>query len=440
MADPLSTSASIAGLISLADTVFRHVFKYARGVAGAREEVQSLSHEINHLSSVLRSLHALASELEAEGQAFEPALRLEHLIICQQLFERIRRRVKKAADSFEKRSTWEGVPRQLKWPFSASETKCLLADISRCKETITLAASADSMRTLQLCLTKQTENSSKIDKAIEKIDKVEIHTQILVDQKKRLVLDFFLKPETNPQTSLAQNIKLRYPTTGGWLLSSHTFTDWLDNPGSRLWLSGIPGGGKTILASGIIQECLSRSSAEIGAGFFFCDYKNEATLTAVNILGATASQLARQRDDAYQLLQDYYAELHPARALNKVADADELKNLIGAMCELFQQVFIIVDGLDECGDNIRVVVEYLLELATVTDSTSIALLSRDEFEIRARLEGDFKEISIEAHTEDLELYVRAEMERRIQIGRLRIQNLDIKDEISEQLVSLANGM
>ncbi|KAI9163536.1 Ankyrin repeat domain-containing protein [Paramyrothecium foliicola] len=440
MADPLSASASIAGLLSLADTVFRYVFKYARGAAGAKEEIQSLAHEINNLSSVLRNLNALASELEAEGQTFEPALKLAHLIDCQQTFEKIKNRVKKATDSFESRSKWEGIQRQLKWPFSAPETKSLLADVSRCKETIALAASADNMRTLQLCLAKQTEQSSKLDRMIEKLDRIEIQTQIHIDQKKALVLDFFLKPETNPQPSLAYNIKLRHATTGGWLLSSDKFTDWMKTRGSRLWLNGIPGGGKTILASAIIQESLARSSADVGVSFFFCDYKNAASLTVVNILGAIASQIALQHDEAYKLLEDYYTELHPLRALNKNADPDELRALIANMSELFRQVYLVVDGIDECGDDTASVAEALAELATTTESTSIALFSRNELEIRAWLEDNYDDISIEAHTEDLELYVRSEMERRMQTGRLVIQNLKVKDEIAEELVKRANGM
>ncbi|RSM13754.1 hypothetical protein CEP52_001698 [Fusarium oligoseptatum] len=437
MADPLSMAASIAGLMSLADTAFRYVFKYARGVVGAKKEVESLSAEINALAGVLRSLHALASELEAEA-SFEPTLRMQHLIHCKQSLETIRNRVKKAADDFDNKAKWEGIARRLKWPFSVSETKDLLSDISRCKETLTLATSADTIRKLQICLANQEDLDRKLGKKLDDI--TDILERDEVNVRKRLVLDFFMKPEANPKANLSQSLRLRHPTTGSWLTLSHAFRTWLDTPGSRLWLNGIPGGGKTVLAGAVIEEALSARSPDIAVAFFFCDYKNKATLAPVNILGAIASQIARQNDDAFDLLQDYYQELHPARALDRVADADELRASITKMSEHFKQTIIIIDGLDECGENIDSVLDSISELSMSTTTTSLALFSRDELNIRTWLHEEFEEISIEAHKEDIELFVRAEMEQRIQNNRLKVNNLKIKDEIGEELITRANGM
>ncbi|EEU46553.1 uncharacterized protein NECHADRAFT_37523 [Fusarium vanettenii 77-13-4] len=437
MGDPLSTAASIAGLMSLADTVFRYVFKYARGAVNAKKEVEALSTEINGLSAVLRGLHALASELEAEA-SFEPTLRMQHLTHCKQTLETLRNRVKKAADDFDNKTKWEGITRRLKWPFSASETKDLLSDISRCKETLTLATTADTMRKLQIFLTNQADLDLKLDKKLD--DVIHILQRDEVDVRKRLILDFFMKPDANPKSNLSQSIKLRHPTTGSWLTTSHAFRAWLDTPGSRLWLNGIPGGGKTVLAGAVVQEALSIGSPDTAVAFFFCDYKNPATLLPLNIIGALASQIARQNDDAFDLLQDYYQELHPARALDRVADVDELRAIIAKMSQLFKQVTVIIDGLDECGENTDSVLESISELAVSTTSTSLALFSRDELNIRTWLHEDFEEISIEAHTEDIELFVRAEMEHRIQNSRLKVNNLKIKDDIAEELITRANGM
>lgn len=75
MADPLSVSASIAGIISLADIVFRCLYHYARAAAGAKGEIQALSTEIHDLGGVLRNLDALCRTLETEpNQGFDPSL------------------------------------------------------------------------------------------------------------------------------------------------------------------------------------------------------------------------------------------------------------------------------------------------------------------------------------------------------------------------------
>jgi hypothetical protein len=189
----------------------------------------------------------------------------------------------------------------------------------------------------------------------------------------------------------------------------------------------------------VIQDALSASSADVGVAFFFCDYKKEATLTPVNILGGLASQLARQKDEFFDILQGYYEELHPVRGLNKLADADELRARLCSMAEELNNLIIVVDGIDECGDRTSDVLEMLVELADTADNVTIALFSRYEVGIQDYLQN-FEQIPITAHTEDLRDYVRAELEQRTQSGRLSLYNMDLKNEIGEELVRRANGM
>lgn len=441
MADPLSLSASIAGIISLADVVFRTVYKYHKGVKDAKSDIHALAEEINGLSAVLRTLQALASELEAEGGAFDPTLRNHYLSHCKATLDRVEKRVKKGIDSFSRQSSkLDGFVRQLKWPFSSSETKEIMGELSRHKHTITLALSADSMRKLQLCLSKVDDLAKDTSAIAEAVKRIDINTQIAVDYRKERVLDFFMR--VSPQANLEMSIKLRHPMTGLWLTESPSFGHWLETPGSRLWLSGIPGAGKTVLAGAVIQEALTRSYAMdgVGVGFFFCDYKDSSTWNITNILGAVASQLARQKDEAFEVLQDYYHELHPPRGLEKTPDPSELRTRISKMSELFDQVMIIVDGLDECGDNTDDVVEVLSELGEYTTALSMALFSRDHYNIRAHLEGDFEHVEIAAHTDDIQLYVAAELDKRIRTRRLQLTNMEIKDEVMETLVNRAQGM
>lgn len=437
--DPLSLSASIAGLISLADPVFRAVFKYARAVKDARSDVQTLADEINGFITILRSLEALALDLESEGNTFDRTLSTHDLFEINKILAKVDQRVKKATDSFS-RSKLEGVVRQLKWPFSVSETKELLNDLSRHKATITLALSADSIHTMQMSLSKTKLLATEVSKMAEVVRRVEINTQIAVEYKQERILDFFMK--LSPQINLETSIKLRHPMTGLWLTDSPSFSYWLESPGSKLWLSGIPGAGKTVLAGSVIQEALTRSYTmdNVGVGFFFCDYKNDKTWNPVNILGAIASQLARQKNEAFAILQAYYDNLNPRGGLSKTPDSEELRAKIGEMSEVFVQTFIVVDGLDECGETTDDVVDILLELATYNPAITMALFSRDHDNIRYQLEEDFKHVSIAAHTEDIRLYVGAELENRIRTHRLRLTSVAIKDEILETLVQRADGM
>jgi hypothetical protein len=438
--DPLSLAASISGLVTIADTVFTRVHKYIRAVKAAKEEIQALSEEINWLAATLRSLRALASELEAEGDVFDPTLMVHLVGHCRQTLGKIESKVKNAADGISGSSKSKAVGATLKWPFSVSETKALLAEVSRHKATMTSALAADTMRKLQLCLTKVDENGQHIIAISQDVKDIKINTQILLDNRKRKVLDFFMK--MSPQTNLETSIKLRYPTTGLWLTESVAFSLWLETPGSKMWLRGIPGAGKTVLAGSVIQEALthSRNTPGVAAGFFFCDYKNPVTQDPANILSAIASQLARQKDEAFEILLGYYDELHPAGGLERGFDPEEVLTIAGEICDLFEQVIIVVDGLDECGDQTDSVVKVLSDLALNNPRISMALFSRDDYSIGTRLQEDFQTVSIEANTEDIKLFVGAEMEKRIREGRLELTSMDIKDEIMQTLVSRAQGM
>lgn len=437
--DPLSLSASIAGLISLADPVFRAVFKYARAVKDARNDVQALADEISGLITILLSLRALSLDLESEGDPFDPALSAHHLHHFAKVISKIEQRVNKATGSFN-RSKLDGVIRRLKWPFSASETKELLDDLSRQKATITMALSAESMRKVQLILSKDTELGKEVSAIAQAVMRVEINTQIAIEDTQQRILDYFMK--ISPQPNLEMSIKLRHPMTGLWLTESPNFTYWMESPGSKLWLSGIPGAGKTVLAGAVIQKALARSYTldDIGVGFFFCDYKTRITWDPVNILGALASQLARQKNEAFTILKDYYDTIHPQRGLPQTPDADELRSIIGQMSELFSQMIIVVDGLDECDENTEDVVDVLLELATYNSTISMALLSRNHDNIRYRLQSDFTHCSIAAHTNDVSLYVGAELDQRIRAKRLQLSSDAMRDEITETLIKRAGGM
>ncbi|KAF9769047.1 hypothetical protein IL306_013603 [Fusarium sp. DS 682] len=439
MADPLSLAASVAGLISLADLVFKTTYKFVRAAKDAKDEIQSLVDEINNLASVLRRLEALTSDLEDEGQSFDPTLRNHYLNHCYKTFNRIESRVKKASESF-KRSKLDGIVRQLKWPFSSSETRELLAELSRHKETISVALLADTMRKIQISLSKSDDIDKKITALGEVARRIEINTTIAINDRKKRILDHFMK--ANPQPALQTSIRLRHSMTGLWLTESPNFIRWLETPSSKLWLTGIPGAGKTVLAGSVIQEALSRSHAceRIGVAFFFCDYKEPSTWNIVNIFSALASQLARQNDESYNVLDTYYESLYPPEGLPRTADAEDLRAEISRMCEKFDQTIIVVDGLDECDDLTDEVVDNLIQLADYSEGVSMALFSRDHYNIRVRLDEEFEHIQIAAHTEDVQLYVNAEVDKRIRTRQLQLTSADMKEEIRHALVKKADGM
>ncbi|KAL8375650.1 hypothetical protein RB595_006978 [Gaeumannomyces hyphopodioides] len=440
MADPLSIAASIGGVISLADVVYlrlKKIVKYAKKVKDAADDIETLAAEVSLISGTLHRLSLLAKALEDETA--DPTLRIEHIQGCSRILAKIEGLVSKALEDLEGPSTFDALQRKLKWPFSSSVVAGLMGELSIHKDSITLALSADTMSGLleNLAMTAKIECSVN-EISVELSDMRKITTRIQEDSERRKILEFF--GQVNPQKYYDASLGLRHPLTGLWLLELPEFKTWLSEPGSKLWLRGIPGAGKTVLAGNMIEKALGRSSVSSAVAFFFCDYRDSETLEVVNILGALVSQLARQGDAAYQLLETYYSELHPATSLPKRPSVDGLKSLLAEMAALYGSTYVIVDGLDECEKQLRSVVQALLPEAGNQQSMSVAILSRDEPDIRRTIGDRFVELEILAHSEDLAHYVAAQIAERLQAGRLRFNDPLLKHETGQALIKGAGGM
>jgi hypothetical protein len=147
--DPLSLSASIAGLISIADMVAGRSYNYIKEARGASKEVRKLLEEITSLFGILNSLRLVASRYEEER--FDSTMQSQHIHTCHTLLEKIKERLDKADPSHvdEKKSQFRQkastLGRTLIWPFSSAETKGLIAEVGKQKATLSLALAADGM-------------------------------------------------------------------------------------------------------------------------------------------------------------------------------------------------------------------------------------------------------------------------------------------------------
>lgn len=451
MSDPLSIAGSIAGIVQLSAAVFQQVSKFTKEAKGAKNSVKDLADQIRNLSGILQNLALLAASLENENARTEnknatiehknarTTFRAQHLHGCSQTLFEVEKRLKKAQDDFAGPRA-NSILRSLRWPFSADETRALVSDMAGHRSTLELALSAETLEKLLQTLARQDEIKSgltSLAQNVERLSAVQIRAQM--SEKRSKIVETFLK--VNPQNNFLTSTRLRQPMTGLWLTeSNHTFQKWRDIPHSAIWLSGIPGAGKTVLSGAAIEEILQLSSDSTAVAFFYCDYKNDESKKVGNVLSALAVQLAQQSDAAFPLLETYYNGLTAQTGLRGGPDAAGLQELISRIAALYEKVYIIIDGLDECDSNVAEVAAALMELRGNSPSVSMAVFSRNELEIREELEEDFAHVEIAAHSEDLDLYVRGEMSKRRQLKKLAINNPDLSEAIRDKLVGGAQGM
>ncbi|KAK8032693.1 hypothetical protein PG990_002427 [Apiospora arundinis] len=426
MADPLSISASVAGLVTLADIVFDRLIAYGKSVKHAEAESRKLAREVVILRGLLDSLSRLADALHHES--FDSKFRMHHLEACERTLSEIHETLKKHAGG--------NAAKNLIWPFKERHLKELHENLSRHKETINTALSANSLEAILRLLTNEQDHAAELLQEVK--DNTKITTRIHEDGERRKILDYYLK--VNPQSNYDMSRRLRQPGTGLWLTRLPEFQRWLTAPNSRLWLKGIPGAGKTVLAGVVIGEALDKSTESVATAFFFCDYKNGHTHTPGAILQALIYQIAIQKEEAYAKLEQHYQAHNLAGGLPKTPDVESLNGILQHMIKLYDHVFLIVDGIDECGKYTEDVLETLTAISEAEDNISMALLSRDEDNIRDLLKGISAPIEIAAHKDDVAKYVREQLGDRVRRRRLRFDDPELKEEILDKLVEGSKGM
>ena len=105
----------------------------------------------------------------------------------------------------------------------------------------------------------------------------------------------------------------RIPCTGEWLLAEENCKFWVDGSGtSCLFCPGIPGAGKTILTSLVINHLESRIAAiKPIVAFVFFDYKEQGRQMVKAILRSLLRQVIESVGGISQPIQHLYDALLP---------------------------------------------------------------------------------------------------------------------------------
>ncbi|KAH8897603.1 ankyrin [Thozetella sp. PMI_491] len=465
MADPLSITASIVGIVQLATSVFSGLSRFAKQAKDAKSQVSELARETRNLSGILHNLSLLSSSMDKsnsdpwdsdeqhstgfviaddDGSLALSNYQAHALHACRETLLKLKTRLAKARVDFESGRKRDALVRSVKWPFSTSETTQLLQEMERHKTNITMALSTDTIEKLLETLSKQTLIESEIKEVRKTLaQRFAQQDRLQHEGQRREVVNFYAKTDkVNPRSNLQASLNQRQPMTGLWLLEGSKFLEWVAMDNGKLWLTGIPGSGKTVLCGAVIERMAQESDDMTALAFFFCDYKNTASQVLNTVLGSLAAQIALQNDKAFDVLQQAYDNDRLSSGFQKPIEAAGFIQVIIEMSAFFNKITLVIDALDECGDEATVAAlsSNLQILAKECPVISMALFSRLEEPIRDFLAEDFDTIQISAHTEDLELFVGAQMATMKSLKDLPVKNPDLNEDIHQTLVHKASGM
>ena len=268
-------------------------------------------------------------------------------------------------------------------------------------------------------------------KQLEKAKKQNIHRQIL----KAI-------PSVDTESKHRKLRNLRYPGTGSWIFEDEKFRQWRNSAqSSMICCHGIPGCGKTVLASTIIDE-LQVNSPKVRVIYYYCDYSDKRTLQIDRIVGTLLKQF---------FLGGLVPEEIEARIPNTYIEGRQIlrpSELIDLVCFAVKSslpTFIVLDGLDECEKEIRQqMIDMFCHLSKLKNAVVRTLiLCRDEDQLLSlrALQGIPRiRISTSALEGDIKSFVTGSVRFRVQSGELKMRNPDLENEIVSELVSKAHGM
>ncbi|KAJ7595991.1 hypothetical protein C8J56DRAFT_819421, partial [Mycena floridula] len=265
-----------------------------------------------------------------------------------------------------------------------------------------------------------------------KVDNVLEHVRDAETAKKR---EEFLNWISKLDFQATQNETFTKHTagTGDWFLKQQDFVDWKDGKIKFLWCPGIPGAGKTILWQHLHSAILQPKIAVI---CIYCDYKRQEEQTPTQLLGSVLKQLVQQHSS----ISDHLVTLHKMGVHPSIA---ELFAALQTEVLLYSQVYIVVDALDECSESNQARELFFSShsqgLWSLPDHVHLLITSRDIPSISQEL-GSTPRISIEAHNEDLETYIRGRITTDYKLKRLVKDDITLVAEIIKQVILKAAGM
>lgn len=443
--DPLGATASVIAVLQLSS----EVVTYINSAVSATNERRRLREEVRACGYVLHQLKDEADDSEV-GKAWSETIKA--LEAPGAPLARLWIALRTVRAKLQPKEGPKRVLDNLKWPFSEKEVEKIIETIEREKSLLGLALNNECRKLIQEIKKSSREHERRLADLADAIgeDSKHSHDQLAelkhnldtlrvhqddqhTAEVRRVILDWLAPMDYAPQQS--DFINRRQVGTGKWLLDSAEFKAWKETDNETIFCPGIPGAGKTILTSIVVQELTTNfvSDENVGVAYIYCHFRRQNQQSADDLFANLLKQLAdgrRSLPDSVSYLYNKYKDQRERPPL------DEILATLQYVAALYSKVFIIVDALDECQTASRK--SFLLEIFALQAKcrANIFATSRPIPEVTEIFKG-LKSLGIRASKEDVERYLEGHIG---QLSAFDEWSQRLRDEIKTRISDAVDGM
>ncbi|KAJ7444764.1 hypothetical protein B0H11DRAFT_1619499, partial [Mycena galericulata] len=238
-------------------------------------------------------------------------------------------------------------------------------------------------------------------------------------------INFFLR-----QADISQ---MRVKGTGGWLLEDPLFKQWQSGSGSTLWCHGIPGAGKTVLVSMVVDHLSAafRNNEDIGVACIYLNHKDVNSQTPSRLLAGLWRQLVLDKDIG-SIAEDLYKQ-HQEKGT--APSLEETVNVLHSSLKEFSKVFIIIDAIDEYpGDERSILLKHLAEQMSLSLNVNLMVTSRPHVPAGPPL-PNVETLEISAMPEDIQKFVNAQIDSSSRLSKHVQRQSKLRENIHSKISS-----
>lgn len=226
--------------------------------------------------------------------------------------------------------------------------------------------------------------------------------------------------------------------TGGWFLTHPDYQHWCQHANTTLLCPGIPGSGKSMMVATLVNDLQTQFTdvEDATIAYIYCNFNRQSDQDLRRMLATLIRQLFQERVQLPEYVTELY-RTHRDRATRPAID--ELKHVLRLLVKLCKRVFIVIDALDECGNDEQQRDRLLEELFFLQQyGGNVNLLATTRFIpdiVRQFSTG--AQIEIRADKDDVGIYLTSRM---YGLPRFVSQNPQLQADIKRQITNAAKGM